>query len=157
MASCLWVVSDTRGEVPEMSARRRERKKNKRGKPKGESLAVKPQCDEAIDRHVYSSSGKTWHVDRLWRLSKDLTPYKMPLGYFARELDDWHWGEEITLNIFIEHMKRVADANLLLPIILSAEGDVMDGMHRLARSAYIGVEWIWVVRFPVTPEPDCLY
>lgn len=139
-----------------MSARRNKRGKAKLGKAKGKSLAVKPQCDEAIGRQIYSSGGKTWYVDRLWRLSKDLTPYKMPLGYFARDLDDWHWGGEITLNIFIGHLKRVVDANLLLPIILSAEGDVMDGMHRLARSAYIGVEWIWVVRFPVTPEPDCL-
>jgi len=140
-----------------MSARRNKRGKAKLDKAKSKSLTIEPQFDEAINQHTYSSGGKTWRVERLWRLAKDLTPYKMPLGYFARELDNWHWEHEITLNTFIGHLKRVADADLLCPIILSAEGDVMDGMHRLTRSAYIGVEWIWVVRFPVTPEPDDLY
>jgi hypothetical protein len=138
-----------------MSARHRKRKAREHGKRKGRRSSFKPKCEKEINSHTYSNGhGETWKVDRLHRLSKGLTPYKMPLGYFTRELDEWPWGQDLTLNGFIDHLKRAVDADLNWPIILSAEGDVMDGRHRLVRSAYLNLEWIWVVRFPVTPEPD---
>ena len=139
-----------------MSARHRKRKAREHGKRKGKGRTVEPQRDKNVTAHTYSNGhGETWTVDRLHRLSKGLTPYKMPLDYFTRELDEWPWGQDLTLNGFIDHLKRAVDADLSWPIILSAEGDVMDGRHRLVRSAYLNLEWIWVVRFPVTPEPDC--
>jgi hypothetical protein len=43
---------------------------------------------------------------------------------------------------------------LSLPIILTADGSLMDGMPRIAKAWVLGLKEIQVVRFPVTPEPD---
>ncbi len=46
------------------------------------------------------------------------------------------------------------DANLSFPVILAAEGRVMDGMHRIAKALMLGRETVDAVQFTVTPEPD---
>ena len=51
-------------------------------------------------------------------------------------------------------MKLVAEASLSYPIILSADGRVMDGMHRLAKALLEGRECINAVRFSKDPAPD---
>ena len=43
---------------------------------------------------------------------------------------------------------------LELPIILSSDGRVMDGMHRVAKAALLGHETIPAVQFTSDPEPD---
>jgi hypothetical protein len=103
--------------------------------------------------HTFSSKGKTWRVDRLHRLSADLTPYEIPLEQFDQTLASSPWGN-VSLRNFVEHMNRVSDADLNYPIILSDEGRVMDGMHRLARALQLGRKQILAVKFPDTPEPD---
>ena len=41
-----------------------------------------------------------------------------------------------------------------MPLILSAEGDVWDGMHRIARAVLEGVKELEAVQFTINPEPD---
>lgn len=50
--------------------------------------------------------------------------------------------------------KRTLNADLQYPIILSAEGDIMDGMHRLLKCYIFGVPSIKAVRFTETPPSD---
>lgn len=40
------------------------------------------------------------------------------------------------------------------PVILGAEGRVMDGMHRIARAILEGRSTIKAVQFVIEPEPD---
>jgi nitrogen fixation protein len=49
---------------------------------------------------------------------------------------------------------RCNETDLSLPIILAANGSLMDGMHRIAKAWVLGLKEIQVVRFPVTPEAD---
>jgi hypothetical protein len=50
---------------------------------------------------------------------------------------------------------RIIDAvDLSFPIILGADGRVMDGMHRVAKALLQGRSEIEAVRFQVDPEPD---
>jgi len=46
------------------------------------------------------------------------------------------------------------DADLAFPIILAADGAVMDGMHRVAKALRAGHTTIEGVRFLVDPPPD---
>lgn len=55
---------------------------------------------------------------------------------------------------FIEHMALVQAADLTYPIILSASGEVMDGMHRVAKAVLEGRTEIDAVQFPRDPDPD---
>jgi hypothetical protein len=51
-------------------------------------------------------------------------------------------------------MRLVQEADLSFPIILSSDGCVMDGMHRVVRAALEDREVIDAVRFERDPEPD---
>jgi len=96
-------------------------------------------------------------VDRLVELSSDLQRRQVPLTEI-RELDEAYWfggeGERPTCRAVAEHARLIQETDLSYPIILSAEGRVMDGMHRVAKAYMKGHESIEAVQFDVTPEPD---
>jgi hypothetical protein len=46
------------------------------------------------------------------------------------------------------------EADLAHPIILAAEGTVMDGMHRVAKALRLGLGEIEAVQFESDPLPD---
>lgn len=62
--------------------------------------------------------------------------------------------EQITWRSIIEHLKLIQETDLSYPIILSAEGQVMDGMHRVAKALLEGRETIEAVQFDEDPKPD---
>jgi hypothetical protein len=53
-----------------------------------------------------------------------------------------------------QHIRLIETADLRFPIILSSEGRVMDGMHRVVKALLAGRATIDAVRFTVDPEPD---
>jgi hypothetical protein len=53
-----------------------------------------------------------------------------------------------------EHARLINEAELRHPIILGADGRVMDGMHRVAKAYLAGRATIRAVQLPVDPEPD---
>jgi hypothetical protein len=96
-----------------------------------------------------------WDVGRLVRLSAHLPRKRVSLTDI-RELDEsWSGeGERPTWRALLEHVKLIAEADLSYPIILSSSGEVMDGMHRIARAVREGRSEIEAVQFEVDPEPD---
>jgi hypothetical protein len=71
-----------------------------------------------------------------------------------RELDEAWSGEAQTWRGMVEHLKLIDEADLSYPIILSADGTVMDGRHRVAKAARKGQSEIEAVQFDEDPEPD---
>ena len=61
--------------------------------------------------------------------------------------------EDANVGSFIEHMKRVELADAGIPLILSSDGTILDGMHRLTKAVQAGLVQIAIVQFPVDPEP----
>ena len=97
-----------------------------------------------------------WDVERLVELSKDLPRLQLPLSEI-RELDEPFWfGLEAspTCRAVIEHVRLIQAADLAHPIILSSDGRLMDGMHRVATSMLQGRSTIEAVRFESDPVPD---
>lgn len=98
-----------------------------------------------------------WDVTRLIELSRDLPSFELPLSE-VRELDEPYWfsdGESSpTCRALVEHMALVERAELSLPILLCANGRVMDGMHRVAKALLGGLSSVRAVRFETDPEPD---
>ena len=105
-----------------------------------------------MTEHTYSNGVAEWRVERLWELAAGLEAVEMDPEAF-HEWDEYGWEREVTLGRVVEHMRRVLEADLSYPIIVSAEGHVMDGCHRLARAGLEGRK-VKMVRFEVTPEPD---
>ena len=96
-----------------------------------------------------------WDVDRLVQLSSHLPRKHIPLSRIG-EFDEVWFGEDEppTWRAMVEHMKLIEDADTSFPIILSANGRVMDGMHRVAKAAWQGHQEIEAVQFDEDPEPD---
>ena len=98
-----------------------------------------------------------WNVHRLIRLSRDLPVREVPLDQI-RELDELFWygaeGDVPTCRSVAEHARLIGETDLAYPIILSADGRVMDGMHRVCKAYLEGRASIRAVQFAETPEPD---
>jgi hypothetical protein len=99
-----------------------------------------------------------WDVDRLIKLSKELPVLPVPLESIA-EIDENYWfqggGEEQPVcRSVIAHARLINDADLAFPILLCAEGRVMDGMHRVAKALLQEAKSILAIRFLETPAPD---
>jgi hypothetical protein len=98
-----------------------------------------------------------WDVDRLVELSSGFTPVEVPLSGI-RELDEPFWfGDESdspTCRSIALHAKLMDETDLAHPIILSRDGRVMDGMHRVCKALNLGMKTIRAVRFREDPDPD---
>jgi hypothetical protein len=96
-----------------------------------------------------------WDVDRLVQLSSSL-PRKLVLLAQIQELDEpWFGaGEAPSWRALLEHVKLMDAADLSFPVILAADGAVMDGMHRVAKAVREGRQEIAAVQFLEDPPPD---
>jgi hypothetical protein len=109
--------------------------------------------------HLRPSQGRfiAWDVDRLVQLTKNFPRIPVPLDAI-REIDEPHWfsggAQEATCRAVMEHARMINETDLQFPIILSSDGRVMDGMHRVLKAMLNGSESIEAVRFEQDPEPD---
>ncbi len=98
-----------------------------------------------------------WDVKRLADLAKNLPVKNIALEEIQDLDDSGYWYNENcppTHKSVAEHAKLIQSADLHHPIILCAEGRVMDGMHRVCKALIEGHPTIKAVRFQTTPEPD---
>ena len=95
-----------------------------------------------------------WHVPDLQAAAAGLPVQETSTDRFNLDVDAW-FGEACSPTIanVVQHMKRIQRADLSDPILLSAEGHVFDGLHRLAKCLLEGVQTIRYQQFEVNPEP----
>ena len=96
---------------------------------------------------------RAWDVDRLVALSRHLRPESVPLASI-RELDEAYWGDPMTCRALAEHARLIHESDLSYPVILSSDGCIMDGMHRVLKALLLGQSHITAVRFVSDPAPD---
>jgi len=98
-----------------------------------------------------------WDVRRLIESTQGLPVFNVPLREI-RELDEPYWcgapGKQMTCRAVVEHAGLMRDSDLNFPVILSSDGRVMDGMHRICKALLDGRETIAAVRFTKDPKPD---
>ena len=98
-----------------------------------------------------------WNVHRLVELSRSLVPERVPLSSI-RELDEPYWAgadsQKLTCREIVDHARLMLESDLAFPVILSSDGRVMDGMHRICKALLQGQSDIEAVRFVHDPEPD---
>ncbi len=99
-----------------------------------------------------------WDVHKLVERAKDMPIIEVPLDQIS-ELNDTYWHEEgefkkpIARDIAL-HAKLIYECDLNYPIILHADGSLMDGMHRCCKALIEGRDVIRAVRFETDPPPD---
>ncbi len=96
---------------------------------------------------------KAWDVDRLVTLSRNLIPELVPIANI-REVDETYWGSPLTCRRVAEHARFIQEADMTFPVILSSDGRIMDGMHRVLKAILAGLSHVPAVRFRSDPVPD---
>jgi hypothetical protein len=98
-----------------------------------------------------------WDVRKLVERTRDLPREWVPLSEI-RELDEPYWANDgaraLSCRDVVGHTKLILDCELKYPILLSRDGRVMDGMHRVCRALLEGLSEIEAVRLVDDPEPD---
>ena len=96
-----------------------------------------------------------WDVDRLVAASAGFERKRVPLTSIRELRQPWSGdGETQTWEELIAHVRLIEAADLAYPIILSADGAVMDGMHRVVKATLSGHTDILAVQFEQDPPPD---
>jgi hypothetical protein len=98
-----------------------------------------------------------WDVRRLVALAQALPVQRVPL-HAIRELDEPYWEHEgggpFTCRDVADHARLMEQCSLDFPVILSSDGRVMDGMHRVCKALLLGRDTIDAVQFAEDPHPD---
>lgn len=114
-----------------------------------------------IDEHGYLDSDDThlyyWKARTLWALSETMPVEHVPLDSF-----DWtnqnfqceSLSKPPLWRDIGDHTKKILAADLQYPIIIGANGNVMDGMHRILKCYVFGLPTVKAVRFTTNPPPD---
>lgn len=107
--------------------------------------------------HSRVVDGRTliWDVHRLVALTREYPVLEVPLSQIE-EIDENYWfeGEVATCRAVALHAQLIQETDLGYPIILSASGRVMDGMHRVCKALLAHRVTIAAVQFQEDPSPD---
>jgi hypothetical protein len=110
-----------------------------------------------VERHSRAVPGGRafFLTERLWGLAEGLEVERVPIDAITEfDEDCWFGGSAVTCRMVARHADRIQKADLSYPVILSADGRLMDGGHRIAKAWLNGQTTIAAVRFKVDPEPD---
>lgn len=102
-----------------------------------------------------SDGSLTWDIHKLVTAGNSMAVRDVLLSDI-KELDENYWYNgkvPITRDIAL-HAKLIHESDLSYPIILCADGRVMDGIHRCCKALILGHKTIKAVRFDKTPPPD---
>lgn len=107
--------------------------------------------------HWGALGNRAWHIETIWQAAA-LCPVEDALIDAIEELDEDCWfegdGRIPTVRAVADHARQINEADLERPIILSSDGHVLDGMHRVARALLEGRQIVKAQRLPVEPAPD---
>lgn len=108
------------------------------------------------DDQCFVEGDDAWLVHKLWEAAKDLPIYDVPLVGMCTDIQPWDGVTDDYLG-YLSHVKLIMDADLSYPIILTPNGVIADGRHRLGKAIVTGQTTIKVQRLPFMPEPDFVY
>jgi len=100
-----------------------------------------------IDHH-----GNIWKDSTLIKASRKIEAKPFNVDTVSpEEIIRW---QIVNLRDYINHYKRVMQADCNIPIILSEDGYPMDGWHRIIKAKAQGRIRMWARQFDKNPEPD---
>src|SRR5262245_27194274 len=100
-------------------------------------------------------SMRFWRMHELWELAEGLPVKKVKLTELEG-LDEVCWfGGPLdirpTCRTIAEHARDIYEADLSYPIILSPDGEVLDGCHRMCKAYLEGMEELDAVQLATLP------
>ena len=105
---------------------------------------------DPLQDYFADGTGNLYGVARLLDDVKHLPVFDCPLA--AIDLSGEIWGG-CNMHALAWHVKRVKDADLDNPILLSWDGAIADGRHRVIKALALGKRTIKARRMTWKPEP----
>ena len=105
---------------------------------------------EPLQGRYSDGLGNFWSVARLIDDTKDLKPFDCPLA--SLNLSDVIWVD-CNIQDLALHCNQVIEADLDYPIILSWDGSIAEGRHRIIKAIIEGKRTIKAVRMTWRPTP----
>jgi len=106
---------------------------------------------------TYGDGTHIWKVADLWEAAKNIEPVMTHLTEIAdieALLDSHCWSAgPMSVREILEHADRIANADLSCPIILTPDGAIADGCHRLIKALKEGRKFLPIIKLPSMPEP----
>ena len=99
----------------------------------------------------------TWFIQSLVKATDNLPVVDVELTELDKYLDEnawFHGDNEPTIRAFIQHHRRVEQADLSFPIIMNPNIGVLDGLHRIVKAHTLGQSSIKAVILDELPKPD---
>ena len=99
-----------------------------------------------------------WSTQTLWRAAEGLPVRRVAIADIAEfDQDCWFGAAHVpTCRAVADHARRIQAAALSYPVILSSDGRLMDGGHRIAKAWLLGHADVAAVRFETDPAPDSM-
>lgn len=96
-----------------------------------------------------------WYTERLWSLASNLPIKRVHIDQIKEfDMDCWFGDDQPTCRKVARHAKKIFEADISYPIILSSDGSLMDGGHRIAKAWIAGNKKIAALQFTEDPAPD---
>jgi hypothetical protein len=97
-----------------------------------------------------------WVTRKIWALANDLPVFDYEVASFECFDKDVWFGSQHTPTVYnvLSHYKKIEAAHFGHPIILSQDGKVLDGVHRICKAYLEGRKTLPAVKFEKDPEPD---
>lgn len=113
------------------------------------------------NEHTFSDGERTWAVRDLWAVASTLQARRVQLADIEADklMDsyvwtrDGEWTQALSVREILDHARRVEEADLEYPIILTPDGRVADGVHRIVKALRLGRTSIMAVWLTTMPEP----
>jgi hypothetical protein len=104
--------------------------------------------------HLVPEGRAFWYTERLWALAKGLPVISVAIADIPEFEQNCWFIEAPSCRQVAEHARQIFEADIEFPIILSSDGRLMDGGHRIAKAWLQGLGEIKAQRFEHDPEPD---
>lgn len=103
------------------------------------------------NKGIYWSGNRGWNVTTLFEEARNLPVQTMPVSAIDTSRKMWSIATHTDI---VRHVIATRNANLDYPIILSEDGEIMDGWHRITKAITENIPTIKFVRFKENPAPD---
>ena len=102
--------------------------------------------------NCFIKKGRIWKTESLIRKAETLPIFQFDVTDI--NLDEILRWQLVNLRDYLNHYRRVNQADLLKPIILRSDDYIMNGWHRVIKALFDGKKYILAKQFKVDPEPD---
>ena len=111
--------------------------------------------DFSFEGSGYERGNEYWKAETLYDYvhEKRLKPFKYPLAAFNMNKVYSQFNNYNLYNV-IYQIKRIANCNIDIPIIIDNIGQVADGLHRVVKAISMDKEYIMAYRLLDMPTPD---